>query len=106
MSTVTNTSSPIGTGAGTATGTTARPRRRAAEADDLAVASFLLGLPGLLLFNIVLGPLAITLGTLALARGTRRRGRAVLGVVLGIAGLAVLAVTTVADHGVLWQIGD
>lgn len=89
----------------TATGATAR-RHRTAEADNLAVASFLLGLPGLLLFNIVLGPLAITLATLALVRGTRRRGRAALGLALGIAGLVVLAVTTVAGHGVLWQIGD
>ncbi|MFF2039031.1 DUF4190 domain-containing protein [Kitasatospora sp. NPDC058170] len=87
---------------------TARDRRSpsTAEADNLAVASFLLGLPGLLLFNIVLGPLAITLGTLALVRGTHRRGRAVLGLALGVAALAILAVTTAGGHGVLWQIGD
>ncbi|MFI9326100.1 hypothetical protein ACIGZJ_00990 [Kitasatospora sp. NPDC052868] len=86
---------------------TARDRQTPStvEADNLAVASFLLGLPGLLLFNIVLGPLAITLGTLALVRGTRRRGRAVLGLTLGVAALAILAVTTAAGHGVLWQIG-
>ncbi|MEV7772367.1 DUF4190 domain-containing protein [Kitasatospora sp. NPDC086791] len=76
-------------------------RRETAEADGLAVASFLLGLPGLLLFNIVLGPIAITLATLALARGTSRRGRAVLGLVLGIASLVILAVTTATSHGVL-----
>ncbi|MGA5816265.1 DUF4190 domain-containing protein [Kitasatospora sp. NPDC094028] len=80
----------------------ARPDRPAtAEADGLAVASFLLGLPGLLLFNIVLGPLAITLGTLALVRGTRRRGRAALGLALGVASLVILAVTAVTSHGVL-----
>ncbi|MFI6843622.1 DUF4190 domain-containing protein [Kitasatospora sp. NBC_00085] len=109
MSTVTRTA------ASTATSTTPSAARSAAtrttrrhtiaEADNLAVASFLLGLPGLLLFNIVLGPLAIILATLALVRGTRRRGRAVLGLVLGVAALAVLFVTTAADHGVLWQIG-
>ncbi|WP_051838093.1 hypothetical protein [Streptomyces sp. NRRL WC-3742] len=83
--------------------TVAAPRTRpdSAEADGLAVASFLLGLPGLLLFNIVLGPLAITLGTLALVRGTRRRARAVLGLALGVASLAILAVTTLTSHGVL-----
>ncbi|KJS57240.1 hypothetical protein [Streptomyces rubellomurinus] len=79
-----------------------RPARPAtAEADSLAVASFLLGLPGLLIFNIALGPLAITLATLALVRGTRRRGRAALGLALGIASLVILAVTTATSHGVL-----
>ncbi|WP_037902808.1 hypothetical protein [Streptomyces sp. NRRL S-350] len=76
-------------------------RQGTADADGMAIASFLLGLPGLLLFNIVLGPLAITLATLALVRGTRRRGRAVLGLVLGVASLAILAITTVTSHGVL-----
>ncbi|MEE1787830.1 DUF4190 domain-containing protein [Streptomyces sp. SP17BM10] len=81
-------------------------RGAVAEADNLAVASFLLGLPGLLIFNIVLGPLAIVLGTLALVRGTRRRGRAVLGVVLGIAALAVFTATTVFAHGVIMEFGS
>ncbi|MER7584561.1 DUF4190 domain-containing protein [Kitasatospora sp. NPDC097691] len=81
-------------------------RRETAEADNLAVASFLLGLPGLLLFNIVLGPIAITLATLALVRGTSRRGRAVLGLVLGIASLTILAVTTATSHGVLMDLGS
>ncbi|MFD7903063.1 hypothetical protein ACFVSN_23740 [Kitasatospora sp. NPDC057904] len=76
------------------------------EADNLAVASFLLGLPGLLIFNIVLGPLAIVLGTLALVRGTRRRGRAVLGLVLGVAALAVFTATTVSAHGVIMEFGS
>ncbi|MFD9595588.1 DUF4190 domain-containing protein [Kitasatospora sp. NPDC059973] len=95
----------MNTATATSTGAAVR-RHRTAEADNLAVASFLLGLPGLLLFNIVLGPLAITLGTLALVRGTHRRGRALLGIALGIAALVILAVTTATSHGVLWQIGD
>ncbi|MFJ4186272.1 DUF4190 domain-containing protein [Kitasatospora sp. NPDC089509] len=81
-------------------------RQGTAEADNLAVASFLLGLPGLLLFNIVLGPIAITLATLALARGTDRRGRAFLGLALGIASLAILAVTAATSHGVLIDLGS
>ncbi|MET8540271.1 hypothetical protein ABZW03_06400 [Kitasatospora sp. NPDC004799] len=81
-------------------------RQGTAEADNLAVASFLLGLPGLLLFNIVLGPIAITLATLALVRGTSRRGRAALGLTLGIASLAILAVTTATSHGVLIDLGS
>ncbi|MFI6443723.1 DUF4190 domain-containing protein [Kitasatospora sp. NPDC050543] len=85
---------------------TDRTKAAVADADNLAVASFLLGLPGLLLFNIALGPLAITLATLALVRGTRRRGRAVLGLALGIADLAILLVTTIAGHGVLFEFGS
>ncbi|MEU1283745.1 hypothetical protein [Kitasatospora sp. NPDC005856] len=81
-------------------------RQPSAEADGLAIASFLLGLPGLLLFNIVLGPIAITLATLALVRGTSRRGRALLGLTLGVASLVILAVTIVTSHGVLIDLGS
>ncbi|WNI19880.1 DUF4190 domain-containing protein [Actinacidiphila sp. ITFR-21] len=69
----------------------------------MAVASFLLGLPGLLVLNLVLGPAAVVLALAALARGTGRRGRALLGLALGIADLAVLVGLTVADHGVIWS---
>ncbi|MGK4583539.1 DUF4190 domain-containing protein [Kitasatospora sp. HPMI-4] len=79
---------------------------RAENADQMAVASFVLGLLGLLIFNLVLGPLAVTLGTLALVRQTRRRGRALLGLVLGLADLAVLAATVLAGHGTIWQLGS
>ncbi|MFD0276711.1 hypothetical protein ACFVHB_22785 [Kitasatospora sp. NPDC127111] len=108
MSTATSTGTTTATSTGTTTSTAAGATRRhtTAEADNLAVASFLLGLPGLLIFNLVLGPLAIVLATLALVRGTRRRGRAVLGLVLGVTALAILAVTTFGGHGVLWQFGD
>nr|WP_246561443.1 DUF4190 domain-containing protein [Kitasatospora kifunensis] len=71
----------------------------------MAVASFVLGLIGLLLFNIVFGPLALVLGSLALLRGTDRRGRALLGLALGAADLAVLAAELVNSHGALWNIG-
>jgi threonine/homoserine/homoserine lactone efflux protein len=83
-----------------ATGTPAAPTR---DADGMAVASFLLGLPGLLVLNLVLGPAAIVLALTALARGTRRRGRAVLGLALGVAGLAIQTALTIAGHGVLWS---
>lgn len=74
-------------------------------ADGMAVASFILGLLGLLVFNLVLGPCALVLGAVALVRGTGRRGRALLGLVLGTADLLILVVLTVADHGVLWRFG-
>lgn len=79
--------------------------RRRADADGMAVASFVLGLIGLLLFNLVFGPCAIVLGGLALARGTGRRGRALLGIGLGIADLVVLATLLTVHQAVFWQFG-
>ncbi len=87
---------------GRGTGTGEEPRLRSApaagrEADGLAVASFVLGLVGLLVFNIVLGPMAIVMALLALTRRTRRRGRAFLGLALGVADLVVLAALVTAN---------
>ncbi len=75
------------------------------DADGMAVASFLLGLPGLIVLNFVLGPAAVVLSLTALSRGTRRRGRALLGLVLGVADLLVLTGLIIADHGVIWSFG-
>ncbi|WKU45311.1 hypothetical protein Q3V23_15230 [Streptomyces sp. VNUA116] len=83
--------------------TPAPPARR--EADGMAVASFVLGLVGLLVFNVVLGPLALVLAGLALARGTTRRGRALLGLTLGAADLIVLAALATTDHTLSWSLG-
>ncbi|MCL2554373.1 MAG: DUF4190 domain-containing protein [Actinomycetia bacterium] len=69
----------------------------------MAVASFLLGVPGLLVLNLVLGPAAVVLAAVALARGTTRRGRALLGLALGVADLAVMVALTIANHGVIWS---
>lgn len=81
-------------------------RMTATDGDQMAVASFILGLIGLLIFNVVLGPLALGLGTAALVRRTSRRGRALLGLALGIADLAVLTATLAAGHGTIWQFGN
>jgi hypothetical protein len=78
------------------------PRPSGSDADGMTVASFVLGLVGLLVGNIFLGPAAVVLALIALARGTRRRGRAVLGLTLGLADLAVLAAFTVLDGTVSW----
>lgn len=75
------------------------------DADGMAVASFLLGLPGLIVLNFVLGPAAVVLALTALSRGTRRRGRALLGLTLGVADLLVMVGLVVADHGVIWSFG-
>ncbi|BCL27540.1 DUF4190 domain-containing protein [Streptomyces aurantiacus] len=85
--------------------TTAAPRRRSAarDADGMAVASFVLGLVGLLALNIVLGPLSVVLASTALFRGTTRRGRAFLGLGLGVADLLVLAAFMSADSTLSWS---
>ncbi|MGW6971101.1 hypothetical protein [Streptomyces sp. NPDC054952] len=75
------------------------------EADGMAVVSFLSGLVGLLAMNLVLGPIAITLAALALHRGTSRPGRARLGLVLGVADLAILAYLISADGTWSWSVG-
>ena len=68
----------------------------------LAPIAFISGLIGLLVANLVLGPLAIALGAVALRRDRGRRGRAVLALGLGLADLlvyAVLAVHAGRGHG-------
>ncbi|MET8055811.1 hypothetical protein [Streptomyces microflavus] len=90
----------------TATAPAPSPRRAAGrEADGLAVASFVLGLVGLLAFNLLLGPTAIVMALLSLARRTRRPGRAYLGLALGVADLAVLAVLVTVNGTVSWNLG-
>ncbi|NBM17140.1 DUF4190 domain-containing protein [Streptomyces sp. GC420] len=85
---------------------TASARRRTGtrDADGMAVASFVLGLIGLLVMNILFGPAALVLASLALWRGTARRGRAYLGLFLGITDLVVLAVLVGADNTVGWSL--
>ncbi|WP_149184121.1 DUF4190 domain-containing protein [Streptomyces sp. TRM49041] len=74
------------------------------DADGMAVAAFVLGLVGLLVLNIVLGPMAIGLAVLALRRGTQRRGRALLGLALGLADLALLATLVSVTGTVSWSL--
>lgn len=81
-----------------------RTRTTGREADGLAVASFMLGLLGLLVMNILLGPVAIVMALIALARSTTRRGRALLGLALGVADLVVLAVLVTGNGTVSWSL--
>jgi hypothetical protein len=84
---------------------TTQQRRRTftRDADGMAVASFVLGLLGLLVLNLFLGPIAIVLAIVALARGTARRGRAFLGLGLGVADLLVLITLMEMDSTVSWS---
>ncbi|MET8949785.1 DUF4190 domain-containing protein [Streptomyces sp. NPDC004393] len=84
--------------------TTPESRTGTRDAEGMAVASFILGLLGLLVLNVFLGPVAIALAAVALWRGTQRRGRAYLGLGLGIADLVVLVALMQMDHTVSWSI--
>lgn len=83
-----------------------RPRNRSRyrEADMMAVTAFILGLVGLLVMNLVLGPIAVVLGSLALWRKTTRPGRARLGITLGVVDLVVLGYLVTADHTWSWSL--
>ncbi|MET8224644.1 DUF4190 domain-containing protein [Streptomyces sp. NPDC005301] len=85
---------------------TAPPRRETGRRDTegMAVASFVLGLVGLLVLNFVLGPIAIVLAVMALRRDTPRRFRARLGLTLGIADIVLLAVLMAANGTTSWSI--
>ncbi|WP_128380116.1 DUF4190 domain-containing protein [Streptomyces cavernae] len=87
--------------------TTTAPDTRTSvrDADGMAVASFVLGLLGLLVLNVFLGPTAVVLASAALWRGTTRRGRALLGLGLGVADLAVLLVLMQLDNTLSWSFG-
>jgi hypothetical protein len=73
------------------------------DADGMAVASFVLGLLGLLVLNLFLGPTAIVLAAVSLWRGTTRKGRAYLGMGLGLADLLVLLTFMQMDNSVSWS---
>jgi predicted lipid-binding transport protein (Tim44 family) len=84
-------------------------RNKARDNSGKSVVAFVSGLVGLLVGNLILGPLAIGLGIAALRGANPRRGRAVLAIVLGVADLAVFAFLTLhseAGHGVLWKFGS
>ncbi|MEU5752864.1 DUF4190 domain-containing protein [Streptomyces sp. NPDC047829] len=81
---------------------TRRPGIR--DTDGMAVAAFVLGLLGLLVLNVFLGPIAIALASVALWRGTARRGRALLGLGLGVADLLVLVAFMAADDTMSWSL--
>ncbi len=81
------------------------PAAARSDSDGTAVASFILGLLGTFVFNAVFGPLAVVLACVSLARGTRRRGRALLGLALGVADVVILAVLIAGHHSVSWTPG-
>ncbi|RKT02410.1 hypothetical protein BX286_0311 [Streptomyces sp. 3211.6] len=87
-----------------ARGAAPAPARARRDADAMAVTAFVLGLVGLLVTNLLLGPVAVVLGVVALRRRTRRPGRARLGIALGVADLVVLACLVTADGTWSWSL--
>jgi hypothetical protein len=78
--------------------------------NGLAVAGLVLGLVGLFLANVILGPLAIIFGGIAWSkanRGAPRKGMAIAGVILGIVDIAlfVLILAVATHHGGYWHVG-
>jgi hypothetical protein len=69
--------------------TAARPGTATVKNVPLAAVSFVSGLVGLLVANLLLGPLAVVVGLVALRKDPSRRSRAALGILLGLADLAV-----------------
>ena len=76
---------------GSGTPGNARPSRFSEEpkAIPFAAVSFVSGLVGLLVANLLLGPLAIVLGLVGLRADSGRRVRATLGILLGVADIVV-----------------
>jgi hypothetical protein len=71
------------------------PYARSKSGNGMAVASLLCGLVGLLLFGIILGPLAIIFGAIAIGAANKNgggKGMAIAGLLLGCVDLLVLLV--------------
>jgi hypothetical protein len=69
------------------------------RSNGLAIASLVCGIVGLLVFAIILGPLAVIFGGVGLSRansGAGHRGMAIAGIVLGIVDVLLFVVLIVA----------
>ncbi|MCZ9342049.1 DUF4190 domain-containing protein [Streptomyces sp. TRM76130] len=78
--------------------------------NGLAVASLVCGIVGLLVFNVILGPVAIVLGAVALRQTGARggAGMAKAGIVLGVLDLVIFGVllaVSAANGGFTWYVG-
>jgi hypothetical protein len=74
------------------------------RSNGLAIASLVCGIVGLIIFAIILGPLAIIFGGVGLSRaksGAGHRGMAIAGIVLGILDvvLFVVLLAVASKHG-------
>lgn len=72
--------------------------------NGLAIAGLVCGIVGLVVFNIVLGPLAIIFGSIGLSRarhGAPRKGMSIAALVLGIVDVVILValIAAASAHG-------
>ncbi|MEU8998129.1 DUF4190 domain-containing protein [Streptomyces caniferus] len=74
------------------------------QADRMAIAAFVCGLLGVLVFNIVLGPCALFFGAASLYRGTVRRLRAYLGLAFGALDIVLLVVLSSHNGTLSWHL--
>ena len=81
------------------------------RSNGLAIAGLVCGLVGLILFNFILGPLAIIFGGIGWSRANRgsgHKGMSITAVVLGIVDILIYVVllVAVAKHGGFsWHVG-
>ncbi|MDG4857858.1 DUF4190 domain-containing protein [Streptomyces sp. T-3] len=85
------------------------PQTRA-QTNGLAVAGLVCGIVGLLFLNVILGPLAIVFGVVALRQAAVRNGAgmAKAAIILGIADLVIFAIllaVVASNGGFTWYIG-
>jgi hypothetical protein len=69
------------------------------RSNGLAVAGMVCGIVGLIIFNIILGPLAIIFGGIGLSRanhGASHRGMALAGIILGVVDLVIFGLLVAA----------
>jgi hypothetical protein len=69
--------------------------RTGQDGNGLAIAGLVCGIVGLLLFPIILGPLALIFGGVGLSkanRGAKHKGMAIAALVLGVVDLVLMAV--------------
>jgi hypothetical protein len=67
--------------------------------NGMAIAGLVCGLVGLLIFNVILGPLALIFGGIGLSRANRgapRKGMATAAIVLGIVDLVIWVIVLIA----------
>lgn len=88
----------------TAASTNTRNPGAGQPGNGLAIAGLVCGIVGLVLFNVVLGPLAIIFGGVGWSRankGARYKGMSIAAVILGIVDLIILGVLIAAasKHG-------
>ncbi|MFD7713485.1 DUF4190 domain-containing protein [Streptomyces sp. NPDC059785] len=78
--------------------------------NGLAIASLICGIVGVVIFNVILGPIAIVLGAVALRQSSVKNGAgmAKAGIVLGVVDVllfVILLAVAASNGGFSWYVG-